>query len=107
MNTFKEALALEAREVFCNPDEFAEATPITLNGVACDAVVSGPKTETVESGDGRPAVLLEMAVIHFPSGLIPLPKASKAVDWNGEKWFVAHSANNCGLFRIELYREKS
>ena len=104
---FKDALDWEAEHVFLNPDEFAEAEPITLNNIPCNAVVIGPRTEQANDGDGRTGVYFETAVINFPAGLMPLPQADRSAIWNGEPWMVQSSSDNQGIFRIELYRERS
>ena len=105
--TFKEALAREAETVFLNPDEFAETEPIILNGVPCPAQVIGPEAAPRDAGDNRDGVSFVTAVIHIPSGLIPLPKADREIDWNGRKWMVSSARDAMGLYRIEVYRETS
>ncbi|MDR2891601.1 MAG: hypothetical protein LBV80_00720 [Deltaproteobacteria bacterium] len=103
----KEAMAWEAEQVFLNPDEFAESEPIRLNGVACIAQIVGPVSTTGEFADGRPGVVFESATIHIAAGLVPLPRADREIDWNGQKWMVSEARDNMGLFKIEVYREKS
>lgn len=104
---FKEALAWEAENVFCNPDEFAEAKPAILNGVACIAQVIGPRTAQSNIGENRDGVSFETAVIHIAAGHIPLPLADRELTWNGTTWIVSEAADTMGMYRIELYRERS
>lgn len=104
---FKDAIAWEAEHVFLNPSEFAESEPISLNGILCDAQVIGPHTAQPQTGDDRPGVSFETAVIHFPAGLMPLPRADREINWNGQTWIVAEAQDNKGIFRIEIYRERS
>lgn len=104
---FKEAVAWEAEEVFLNLNEFAETKPVTLNGVSCVAQVIGPQTATAETKESRDGVSFETAVIIVGAGAVPLPRADREINWNGDKWIVSGAQDNKGLFRIELYREKS
>lgn len=101
----KEAMALEAASVFANPAEFGRLT--RLEGKTFQAVISGPKTALTPIGDDRPGVIFETAVLNYPAGFLPLPKADREVDWEGQKWMVMQSHDNDGLHRLELYRERS
>lgn len=96
-----------AREaaVFLNSAEFARETE--LNGVKLTAVVSGPHSQLSDQGDSRAGVILETAVLNYPAGLLPLPKADREIIWQGQKWMVLHSFDHQGIHRLEIYRERS
>ena len=103
--SFKEALQHDAERVFTNLEEFGEET--VINGMTVQAVISGPKSELTESGDHRPGVVFETATINYPGGQLPLPRADREIDWNGQKWLVLNAADNKGIHRLEIYRERS
>ncbi|MDR2946715.1 MAG: hypothetical protein LBV79_08225 [Candidatus Adiutrix sp.] len=105
MTAFRDMLQRDAERVFTNPNEFGEAA--TINGVAVQVVISGRKSETAEREDDRPGVVFESAVLNYPTGKLPLPRANREIDWNGDKWMVLSAADNNGLHRLEIYRERS
>lgn len=102
---FKEALQHDAERIFTNPEEFGEET--VINGITVQAVISGPKNEMSEREDNRPGVIFETAILNYPADKLPLPRADREIDWNGQKWMVLNAADNKGIHRLEIYRERS
>ena len=103
--SFKETLQRDAELVFINLREFGEET--IINGVSVQAVISGPKSGLTEVDDSRPGVVFETATLNYPAGTLPLPRANREIDWNGVKWMVLNAADNKGIHRLEMYRERS
>ena len=102
---FKDAIKHDVAETFLNLEEFGEE--ISLNGIITPALVNGPQTALAPVGDDRPGVVFETVVINYPAGLMPLPRADREIMWNDQKWIVMDSANNAGIHRVQLFRERS
>ncbi|WP_288230898.1 nitrate reductase [uncultured Desulfovibrio sp.] len=107
---FKEQLALDARDVFLNLEEFAETGELAgHDGISM--VVEALDLEMSPGGEGRTAVSYEGVTIHVAAGDVPddlLP--DRETTFRHERWFVLHadSADSDEAMRvIQLYRERA
>lgn len=103
---FKEALAHEARAVFCNPAEFGES--VTIDGVdivgVCEWSVQ-PQGEHLYGNTGDTwGVNCIHAKISVPEGVIPLPEPGQELMINDTLWIVKKALPSIGLLTIHLYR---
>lgn len=113
---FKEALALEARSVFCNPAEFGES--VTIDGVEIVGVW-GDTAKPLAGGQDLSGVsdvnifglMGDERTLHVPSvenGGIPTPVVGQRLLIDGEYWTVLPGTHTKhGLLKLQLLRVNS
>ena len=105
MNTFKEDLAEDLRDVFFDVDEFAEEHD--LNGTVCLCVLEKPRTEEKYLRgavyDPYEGVHGASVTVHVESRLLPeIPVEGMRFDLDGEVMLVDSCTQEAGLLSIVL-----
>lgn len=105
MNTFKEDLTEDLRDVFFNVDEFAEEHD--LNGTVCLCVLEKPRTEEkyIRSAtyDAYEGIHGASVTVHVESHLLPeIPVEGMRLDLDGEVMLVDSCTQEAGLLSIVL-----
>ena len=105
MNTFKEDLTEDLRDVFFDVDEFAEEHD--LNGTVCLCVLEKPRTEEKyirgATYDAYEGIHGASVTVHVESRLLPeIPVEGMRFDLDGEVMFVDSCTHEAGLLSIVL-----
>lgn len=107
---FKDALAHEARAVFCNTAEFGEE--ILIDGIPVTAVIKdnhqSPAQITGSLADVPDlGTLLADRTLSLPTGSIPAPVPGQQLCINNEYWLVIKATDNLGMLRLLLQKSWS
>ena len=105
MNTFKEDLADDLRDVFFDVDEFAEEHD--LNGTVCLCVLEKPRTEEKyirgATYDAYEGIHGASVTVHVESRLLKeIPVEGMRFDLDGEVMLVDSCTHEAGLISIAL-----
>ena len=105
MNTFKEDLTEDLRDVFFDVDEFAEEHD--LNGTVCLCVLEKPRTEEKyirgATYDAYEGIHGASVTVHVESRLLPeIPVEGMRFDLDGEVMLVDSCTQEAGLLSIVL-----
>lgn len=106
----KEALAHEARSVFCNPAEFGEA--VTIDGLPVTVVIKdnhqSPAQLTGSLADVPDmGTLLADRTLSVPTGSIPVPVPGQQLCINNDYWLVTKVTDSFGMLHLLLQKSWS
>lgn len=102
----RQQLVRDARNVFLNPDEFAEE--ISIEDVKTPAVCDWSAQPGGEHLYGSPGDTWGVNAVHaeitLAEGVIPTPEPGQELIVNDRAWIVRSANTRAGLLNLKLYR---
>lgn len=100
---FKDMVAADLKNVFFNPDEFAEEH--NLNGTVCFAVIEGVSTKerSARAAENYEGMFKSILVVHVRADDLPeVPPQGQIFKVDGKTYIVNTCNNDMGMLTIGL-----